>query len=275
MGYKTILVQVDNEARSAARVQMAAELAVRYGAHLVGLHAVGPTTGAYRMVNPGPAVIDQQIERAQAQGAAARERFDALADKAGAGSIEWRISTEDAVAAVVLHARYSDLVLLGQPGPAAEGGADAGFVRGAVLAAGRPVLLVPYAGTYPPPGRKVMVAWNAGREATRAVTDSLPILKAADEVTVVVVRPEGSAHGDVPGAEIGKYLTRHGVKVRVDLVHAREVDVGNLLLSRASDLSSDLVVLGAYGHSRFSELVLGGVTRTMLESMTVPVLMSH
>jgi nucleotide-binding universal stress UspA family protein len=141
--------------------------------------------------------------------------------------------------------------------------------------AGRPVLVVPYIGPSGTLGKRVLLAWNATREATRAATDALPFLQAADEVLVVLVKPHSISHGEVPGADIGLYLARHGVHVKVETIEGVDIDAGNLLLSRAADLSSDLIVMGAYGHSRFSELVLGGVTRTMFESMTVPVLMSH
>ena len=121
----------------------------------------------------------------------------------------------------------------------------------------------------------MLLAWNATREATRAATDALPFLQAADEVWVVMVKPSSASHGELPGADVGAYLARHGVRVKVEAIEGAEVDAGNQLLSRAADRSSDLIVMGAYAHSRFSEMVLGGATRTMLESMTVPVLMSH
>ena len=108
-----------------------------------------------------------------------------------------------------------------------------------------------------------------------ATTDAMPFLKAAKQVVVSPVKPDRAAHGDAPGTDIGLYLTRHGVRVEVAAIEGTDLDAGNALLSRAADLSIDLIVTGAYGHSRVSELILGGVTRTMLESMTVPVLMSH
>jgi nucleotide-binding universal stress UspA family protein len=121
------------------------------------------------------------------------------------------------------------------------------------------------------------VAWNAGREAARAVTDALPLLTRADAVHVVAFNPDkgGADHGDTPGADIGLYLARHGVKVSVAQQQNEELAVGEQILSRAADLSVDLIVMGAYGHSRVRELMLGGATRTLLDSMTVPVLMSH
>jgi nucleotide-binding universal stress UspA family protein len=151
------------------------------------------------------------------------------------------------------------------------------FAEELVLSAGRPVLLIPYAGHFPEVGRRVLVAWNAGREAARAVTDALPLLARASIVQVVAFDPRkgGADHGDIPGADIALLLARHGVKVSIAQQQSKEVDVGNQILSRAADMQSDLIVMGAYGHSRLRELVLGGVTRTLLDTMTVPVLMSH
>ena len=276
MTYKTILVHVDGGKRCPARAQIAVELAVRFEAHLVGLHAM--TTGyglPSRMVVTGPDIIAQQRQLAVEQAKQAQAMFEDAVQKSGLDGAEWRVSSEDAIAAVALNARYADLVVICQPEPEGDSGIDQAFARRAVLAAGRPVLVVPYIGPASTLGKRIMLAWNATREATRATTDALPFFQSADEVAVVVVRPGGAPHGEVPGADVALYLARHGVRVKVDTVEAQEVDAGNLLLSHAADLSSDLIVMGAYGHSRFGELVLGGATRTMFESMTVPVVMSH
>jgi len=167
--------------------------------------------------------------------------------------------------------------VIGQKNPEWPSGVGQEFERNVPLAAGRPVLVVPYAFEHRPLGHRVLVAWNASREAARAVSDALPLLKRAGHVHVVAFQPErsGTAHGEEPGADVGLYLTRHGVKVTASSYENSTVDIGNQLLSRAFDLSADLIVMGAWGHSRLREFVLGGVTRTLLETMTVPVLMSH
>ena len=146
-----------------------------------------------------------------------------------------------------------------------------------MLSAGRPALVVPDIGAGKTLGRRVMIAWDTGREAARAVNDALPILQQAEAVTVLSVnpRPGIDLHGEEPGADIALHLTRHGVKVEVQRTQVEEINIGDTILSRLADLGSDLLVMGAYGHSRLREVVLGGVTRTLLESMTVPVLMSH
>jgi nucleotide-binding universal stress UspA family protein len=167
-------------------------------------------------------------------------------------------------------------LILGQA-VAEEEDVPAGFAEHVVLAAGRPVLMIPYAGQPAALGERVLVAWNASRESTRALTDALPLLQRAAQVDVLTVnaRPGRDGHGEMPGADIALYLARHGVSANVHPTHGEDIGVGEWLLSRAADLGTDLIVMGAYGHSRLREMVLGGATRTILQSMTVPVLMSH
>jgi nucleotide-binding universal stress UspA family protein len=145
------------------------------------------------------------------------------------------------------------------------------------MLAGRPILVVPYAGHFARIGQRVVIGWDASREAARAVNDAMPLLAAAEAVTVLTIDPEQSprGHGEIPGADIALHLARHGVTAQVERTVSAGIGIGNTLLSRAADLEADLLVMGAYGHSRVRELLLGGVTRTMLTSMTLPVLMAH
>jgi nucleotide-binding universal stress UspA family protein len=139
------------------------------------------------------------------------------------------------------------------------------------------VLVLPYIGPAASFGERAFVAWDASREAARAVNDALPLLRRAKQVGVLTVnpRPWPFGHGEEPGGDIGLHLARHGVKVEVQRIEAPDIDPGNAILSHLADRSADLLVMGAYGHSRLREFVLGGVTRTILGEMTVPVLMSH
>jgi nucleotide-binding universal stress UspA family protein len=278
MPYKTLLVHVDGGARGPVRIDVAARLARRFDAHLIGLHAltVVKLPGYARVAMEGGAGIEEFQAKAATEAARqAQQVFTRGVNAVGLSKTEWRASRGDAAEVAPLHARYADLVVIGQPNPSDESGVEPELAERLVLAAGRPVVVVPYAGTFAEIGKRVMVAWNAGREATRALTDAIPMLREAKEVHVIAFNPVGAPHGEVPGADIGLYLARHGIKVNVSQQTAEDVDVGNQLLSRAADLDVDLIVMGAYGHSRMKELVLGGVTRTIFESMTVPVLMSH
>jgi nucleotide-binding universal stress UspA family protein len=276
VNYKSILVHLDNGARAAARLEIAVKLARQHNAHLVGLHALTLfSLPSYALAEAGNSILDFQRRSAAESAQRARTLFTRAVESEGLPSTEWRQSSDDALEAVALHARYADLVVVGQADPGDDGGVAPEFPAMLTLAAGRPVMIVPYVGRFETVGKRILVAWNAGRESTRALTDALPQLRLADTVSVVAFNPRGPDHGQVPGADIGLYLARHGVPVEVSHYRAEDIDTGNQLLSRAADLGSDLIVMGAYGHSRLRETVMGGVTRTILESMTVPVLMSH
>ena len=137
-------------------------------------------------------------------------------------------------------------------------------------------MIVPHAGHFERPGKHVLIAWDGSMEATRAVSNALPALRRAKQVTVALfnVPRYGIVHGQEPGADIAQYLARHGVKVNV-CNDVTAIDIGNALLSLAADKGADLLVMGGYGHSRFREVLLGGVTQTILKTMTLPVMLSH
>jgi nucleotide-binding universal stress UspA family protein len=280
VSYKSILVHVDEKPRSEARITYSLALATRFEAHVTALALVQPP----RYPQPtlpllGPEIAVQQMKYAHERADQAVAQFSELARRAGVTSVETRTVRGDLPNVIALQARYSDLVVIGQhdPDDPSDDTPDArNYPELITMSVGRPVLVVPYAGKFPSVGQNVAVAWDAGREATRAVTDSLPILKKAAKVTVLAINPNKvGGHGAEPGADIALYLARHGVKVEASQQHSGGLDVGSFLLSRLADMDADLLVMGAYGHSRLREMVLGGVTRTILDSMTVPVLMSH
>jgi nucleotide-binding universal stress UspA family protein len=276
MSYKTILVHCDAGKSVSHRLGVAAELAQRFGAHVVGLHVRRPFDAPVYFNGSLPM---DDLFRIYEEGAKADETAAAAAfEKAIKGkqlSTEWRMANGYPENEVTLQARYADLVVLGQaePEPTAT---PSDLPETVALATGRPVLVVPHIGAKPP-GKVVLLCWNASREAARAAADALPFLKAAEKVIVLAVDPATShaGHGPEPGADAAAWLSRHGVKVTVQRDVAPDSDVGGVILSRAADHGADLIVMGIYGHSRMREMVLGGVSRTLLRSMTVPVFMAH
>jgi nucleotide-binding universal stress UspA family protein len=281
MSYKDLLVVLDPEPAARGRIDLAAALAERFAAHLVGLYPLLVPQRPRELGYFDPALLDPFFEslREQARAAAdeVREQFEHVARLRGL-SAEWRLVPEGPDGDPALHARYADLTILGQLDP------DRGETEGlrprpeqVTLASGRPILIVPYAGRFENVGQRVVIAWNSAREAARVVHDAMPLLVAAEAVTVLTIDPrEGPlGHGELPGADISLHLARHGVKAQVERTVAADLPVGEVLLSRLADLGADLLVMGAYGHSRMRELLLGGATRSLLQSMTVPVLMSH
>lgn len=278
MGIKDILVHLDTGAACGERVEVALRLAAKYEARLIGLFVRSlPYVPHFVAAQIGPDIYETQKRVAEREEMAVRKDFLDRCAKAGQAG-EWRCDEGDMIETVCLHSKYVDLVIIGQFNPDEdhrEG--EMAMADNVVMDAGRPVLVVPYAGTFPTVGEKVMVAWNASRESVRAVHDALPFLKTAKSVEVVAANPQDAegVHGDIPCAAICAHLSRHGVAAVAKTVYADDMNVGAILLSRAADDSIDLLVTGAYGRSRLRELILGGVTRHLLGNMTVPVLMSH
>ena len=285
MALKDILVHVDNGSRSNARVDIALGLARQHGAHLIGLCVadIPNTEYFYGATLPFAGGDPEQIvERMRTDSVAASAGIEAaFRDRLRREDVEgeWRYVEGHVPATVALHARYADLTVVGQPNPydtKDDTNRDATVVT-PLMSSGRPVLVVPFAGDFNRIGQHVLVAWNASREAARAVNDALPLLEKAGKVTILAVnaRQGIAGHGDVPAADIALHLARHGVKAEAAHTVANDIPDGEALLSYAADLGVDMIVAGGYGHSRAREMVFGGVTRTLIAEMTVPVFLSH
>lgn len=276
MGLKTILVHVDTGPSAPARLKLSAELAARFGAHVTGLYVRRPFQ-APAFTDAGPAMdsLYRTYENAtKADEALATESFGNLIGGTSLSS-EWRVTDGLVEEVVAAHARYVDLVIVGQAEPDAPATTTPPDLAETVAMAGeRPVLIVPHIGAVKPPGKTVLLCWNGTREAARAATGALPILEKADKVIILLIDP-GSDGDERPGADVAGWLVRHGVKAVVQRDTAAGSSVGGVILSRAADHDADLIVMGLYGHSRMREWVLGGASRTLLASMTVPLLVAH
>ncbi|MBV8634566.1 MAG: universal stress protein [Burkholderiaceae bacterium] len=205
----------------------------------------------------------------------AKNAFASLADRNGV-HFDWRVVASSAWQETVPAARTSDLVVMGQPNPddkqAALGMGMAGHV---LLQSGRPVIFLPYAMPAPTSYGQAVIAWDGSRPAARAISDALPLLHSAEKVTILSATKEKEAFRRFPDADLGIYLAEHELNVEIVENSNTGIDAGNWILSSAADLGADLLVMGAYGHSRFGEMILGGATRTVLQSMTLPTIMSH
>ncbi len=279
MNYKSILVHIDYTDRAYERIDIAIDIAQRFAAHLSALAPAGnpllPYVGAADALGNYAAEVMQELTRLSE---VAVKRFHEKAKTAGLTTYDARACEGDVSYALRQRAPYADLVVLGQtdrehPTPARPND----LPEAAVLGTGRPVLVVPYAGKFAHVGRRVLLLWNESREAARAASDAMPLLQAAQQVEVIAFDSKrGSQDAFESGlGDVGDYLARHGVNVNVAREPSGEVEIGALALSRAADHGSDLIVMGGYGHTRLREWVLGGVSRSILEHMTVPVLMSH
>lgn len=257
--------------------EFAVSLAETFDAHLLGV------AFAYEPVIPGsvmggipPEFIEAQRTESDKKARAAIERFNAAAKRSSLSSESRVVTASISSAAEQLGhiARRFDLAVVGQPDR--ETGMPEEVVdEGVLFESGRPVVFVPYIFKGPAKLDRVMVCWDGSRAATRAIADALPLMQKAKQVEVVIVATGRPKSDEVPGADLGQHLARHGLKVEVKRITSPDIDVPSTILSYAADSSADMLVMGGYGHSRLREFVLGGVTRGLLESMTVPVLMSH
>ncbi|WP_442807950.1 universal stress protein [Trinickia soli] len=279
MSYKSILVHLDTSEAVHSRLELALSLAKRYDAYVTGFFTVfTPEPGSfYVMAANAELYVEQRQRRAEQQGALER-LFRAELVRAHVHG-EWQSSAEFANRVVPQAARLADLAIVGQFNRNDPDSFVAEqFVENTAIASGRPVLVVPYAGQFDEVGTHVLIAWDGSREATRALHDALPFLSRAKRVTVLTINALAGEPPEnrIPGVDIAAVISRYGANVVTEEVEGvKDEPIGEMLLSRAADLSVDLIVMGCYGHSRWRELALGGATRSMLKSMTVPVLMSH
>lgn len=287
MAIKDMLVLLDNgTTQDTAAVSgatlgpapaLALDLAERFGAHVNGVAlAVDPIVPGF-VVAPLPVEV---IERARAQAITQAEtacrRFDAETTRRD-------ISSETRVAEILMGGapdgfvaacRTTDLVVIGQDDPDRPEPMRETMIETALFEGCAPVLLVPYITRATPSFARVTIAWDGGRTAARAVHAALPILKQAEKITVLMVGKASSTPGE-PGGDLATWLSRHGLDVEVVSLEAPEISVADALLDHATDRSVDLLVMGGYGHSRVREFLLGGATRGILTTMTIPVLMAH
>ncbi|NML31201.1 universal stress protein [Paraburkholderia antibiotica] len=275
MSYKTLLVHIDDSSRCETRVALALDLARRWDAHVIGLYLVGDDLGK-PLFGVDENLLTSLTAHATERRRQAQQTFLAMAERAGR-PVEWRAPAGPPVETATLHARHADLLVLGQPDPRDPTTyVDRHFVGELVLGAGRPALVIPHAGAIPTLGENVLIAWDGSREAARAIADALPLLRRARFVGVDVVRRADNFDAASGAIDVAAWLEGHGIRASFSTTPRHGiVGTGATLLNRISDLHADLLVMGAYGHSRARERVWGGVTRTMLESMTVPVLMAH
>ena len=278
MTYRSLLVHLDQDPLCAERTQVAIRLARELDCHLAG---VAPT-GVLRMPTPPEAALSDLAALAWdsmvAQAQQAAQRFTDSCSAVGLRSVETVVDEGDEALSLVRRAHCSDLTVLSQPDPSdPEHRRRREIVEQVILQSARPTLVLPYAGRFERIGTHALVAWDDSREAARALADALPLLRRAARVDVVSWNERGVEADEGLRARLDallKWLLWQGVAAE-PRVETTEIDIGNAMLSRAADYQADLIVMGAYGHARWTERVLGGATRGLLDAMTVPVLMSH
>jgi nucleotide-binding universal stress UspA family protein len=248
MAYRNLLVQVDDTKACAKRLEAAVDLAASHDAHLTGVYIVSEASPASFAQGylPADLLTDLQQEmRARAEAALAR--FSAVAER-NQVAFETRVDRvlyTEVADALATNARYADLAILGQTDPDDPAAGPRYLPEEVILGCGRPALVIPYIGPAASLGERVAVAWDASREAARAVNDALPLLERAKAVNVITINPRRApfGHGEEPGADIGLHLARHGIKVEVEQIESRDIDVANTILSQIANEGADLLIM--------------------------------
>ncbi len=255
----------------------AVSVASMLSAHLAGVAFVYDPIVPVSATGYIPAeVIERQQADNEADAKSAIDRFAQATGRAGLSAEPLTITASLAGAGQQFGriARRFDLAVVGQAEP--EIGAIENIIAETTLfESGRPMIMVPYIQKSPLKLNKVMVCWDGSRQAARAIGDAMPLLAKAGRVEIVIIANDPGKQDEIEGVDMGQHLARHGLKVEVQRIPGGDVDVADALLSHAADSGADFMVMGGYGHSRLREFVLGGVTRTIFHSMTVPTLMAH
>jgi nucleotide-binding universal stress UspA family protein len=275
---KDIIVHLEHKITRDPARDFAITVAETFDAHIAGVaFAFTPNLPGYAMLEIPPDIVAQMMEESEKAALAAIERFDAAA-KRSMLSAEHRLlkaAGPGALMILALLARRFDLSVLMQSEP--DGVDNDDMIETSLFESGRPLIVVPYIQKEGLKLDHVVCCWDGSRAAARAINDALPLLVKATAVDLLIVQNEktNTAPNEIRGAEMAKHLARHDAKVEIVTVPAADIDVADAILSYVADISGTLIVMGGYGHARLRELILGGVTRDMLKSMTVPVFMSH
>lgn len=280
MPIKTIAVSLVDIERQDNIMNAAFSLASVHDAHVLGVYTIPNPHGIGFPASYG--AISTEIDHSryfEENLDGVKDRFEDLARRNGVRA-EWRRVNGDTgllADAMLKHAPYADLIVAGQVNSSTNTTIESDFVERLILESGRPVLVIPNIGDYASVGTKVLIGWNATREALRAAFDAVPLIREAERVELLWAnaRDEPEIAGDLPGAELATVFSRHDIKILAKSISAPDLSPADALLNEAADSGADLIVIGAYGHSRLREFVFGGVTRTLLQNMTAPVLMSH
>lgn len=275
-----IALDLNRDTNQQRRLESAIQLALRHQAELIGIYTNQPALPyLYDEAVVPVQVLESMNSYVEKEKAEAKALFMNEVHAAGLDA-QWRTPKGPVSEALALHARFCDLLIMSQTDDAESSGAVLpNPVESVITSAGRPVLIIPYIGELQPPlGQRVLFCWDYGRRAARALADAAPILKMASELTVLTVdpNPEMLSSRDILPDDLATYCISQGYP-DIKEVHRQSegIGIGNVILNTAADYSCDLIVMGAYSHSRVREWVLGGASKTLLESMTVPILFSH
>jgi nucleotide-binding universal stress UspA family protein len=273
MAIKHLLVHLDSSERTRERLSLAIGMASRHGARLTGLFAESGTLGGSAVGQRSPQNMARALEEARAL-------FQDSAREAGLATDWWQLEQHDygqLVGWTVVCCRYVDLALFGQHDPEHDAPLPTDMLEQVLVHSGRPMLVVPYVGKYPEVGKRVLVAWTGSRESARALNDAIPLMKSAEQVTVLSLQQPSHDEGKmpVPPVDVIAHLAAHGIAAEYERVIIEDLGAVDNVLNRAAESSADLTVMGGYHHYGFPLLQRSSTTRDILRTMTTPVLLSR
>ena len=273
--FKQIVVHIEDDDGAHHHVGVAIDLASQFNAHLTGLNTITDIViPTYAEVQIGADIIDASMKAARKKAQATNTTLQKLADKKGIDS-RWLIEEGDVVQQVTRHSRYADLLVLAQADQSEIFNQRLGIIDQLTLVAGSPVLVVPYIGVKSPITHRLMIAWNGSRETAHAVKSALPFLQNASEVHVVSVRPKSRPANTVDAEIFRSYMLYHQIEFAHHDCVRTDLSAADTLINWANDHGIDMLVMGAYGHSRMRELVLGGVSEYMLRHSPISLMVAH
>lgn len=279
MDFKNILIHLDHSNGCQNRLTTAFDIATTFGAKLNGLFVVPDyVVPSYVEAQISVDLITDVTEKAIARAKEKLAEYQKLADDAGI-SMESQVVEGQVIPILREHSKYSDLLLLGQDQPDDPDNASYGLADALLFEGGCACLVVPHSGKLAAPGKRVLLTWNASRESARALREAMPFLTRAESVVVLSSEPDDGnddiARGHPHAQELSRLLESHGIDSVSSGISDPDISASDAIIGQAADMNADLIVMGAYGHARLREIILGGVTRDLLKQSSVPLLLAH
>ena len=279
MDFKNILIHLDHSSGCQNRLKTAFDLANTFDAKLNGLFVVPDyVVPSYVEAQISVDLITDVTEKAIARANEKLAEYQKLADDAGV-SMESQVIEGQVIPILREHSKYADLLMLGQDQPDDPDNASYGLADALLFEGGCACLVVPHSGKLAAPGKRVLLTWNASRESARALREAMPFLTRAESVVVLSSEPDDGnddiARGHPHAQELSRFLESHGIDAVSSGISDPDISASDAIIGQAADMNADLIVMGAYGHARLREIILGGVTRDLLKQSSVPLLLAH
>ena len=279
MDFKNILLHLDHSSGCNNRLQMAFALAKKYDAVIIGLFVVPDyVVPSYVEAQISVDLITDVTEKALARASEKLSSYQAMAEEAGV-RLEAHVLEGQVIPILREHSKYSDLLLLGQDQPDDPDNASYGLADALLFEGACACMMVPHSGKLAVPGQRVLLTWNASRESARALREAMPILVNAEEVVVLSSEPDDAdaeiARGHPHADELARFLESHGIQSVSSGIADMDINTSDAIQGQAAEMNADLIVMGAYGHARLREIILGGVTRDLLKQSTIPLFLAH